>query len=79
MTRPSSVRSNTTTTTTLPTKSTMRSISSVEALEADIDPLDAQSLGHHERDYDLGHEEIHLNLDAADEPANPARETPHSN
>jgi preprotein translocase SecF subunit len=50
-----------------------------EALEADIDPLDAQALGHHDRDYDLGHEEIHLNLDAGDEPANPARETPHSN
>jgi len=59
-----------------------------ETREADglIDPLDAQSLGHHERDYDLGHEEIHLNLDAADEPAHsetgeahpPARETPHS-
>jgi preprotein translocase SecF subunit len=41
-----------------------------ESLEADLDPLDAQALGHHERDYDLGHEEIHLNLDAADE-------TPH--
>jgi preprotein translocase SecF subunit len=57
-----------------------------EAAEA-IDPLDAQSLGHHERDYDLGHEEIHLNLDAADVPAEshpaeahpPARETPHTN
>jgi preprotein translocase SecF subunit len=44
-----------------------------------IDPLDAQSLGHHDRDYDLGHEEIHLNLDAVDEPAKPARETPHTN
>jgi preprotein translocase SecF subunit len=43
-----------------------------ESREADIDPLDAQALGHHERDYDLGHEEIHLNLDAADE-------TPHKN
>ncbi len=44
-----------------------------ETLEADrLDPLDAQALGHHERDYDLGHEEIHLNLDAADE-------TPHKN
>ncbi len=49
-----------------------------ESREADIDPLDAQALGHHERDYDLGHEEIHLNLDAADEPVEPARETPHS-
>jgi len=44
-----------------------------ESLEAEhIDPLDAQALGHHDRDYDLGHEEIHLNLDAADE-------TPHTN
>jgi preprotein translocase SecF subunit len=44
-----------------------------ESLEADrLDPLDAQALGHHDRDYDLGHEEIHLNLDAADE-------TPHKN
>jgi len=42
-----------------------------ESLEADrLDPLDAQALGPHDRDYDLGHEEIHLNLDAADE-------TPH--
>jgi ribosomal protein L11 methylase PrmA len=56
-----------------------------EAAES-IDPLDAQSLGHHERDYDLGHEEIHLNLDAGDAPAEqtaevhpPARETPHTN
>ena len=56
--------------------------------ETTIDPLDAQTLGHHERDYDLGHEEINLNLDAADEPAGlqiqpephaPARETPHTN
>jgi hypothetical protein len=31
----------------------------------------------HERDYELGHEEIRLNLDAADEP--PPRETPHPN
>ena len=29
-----------------------------------IDPLDAQNLGHHDRDFDLGHEEIRLNLDA---------------
>jgi preprotein translocase SecF subunit len=58
-----------------------------ESLEADhLDPLDAQALGHHDRDYDLGHEEIRLNLDAggpAAEPeaaeAHPApRETPHS-
>jgi preprotein translocase SecF subunit len=43
-----------------------------------MDPLDAQSMGHHERDYDLGHEEIHLNLDAADDVLEP-RETPHPN
>jgi preprotein translocase SecF subunit len=58
-----------------------------ESLEADrLDPLDAQALGHHDRDYDLGHEEIRLNLDAggpAAEPetaeAHPApRETPHT-
>jgi preprotein translocase SecF subunit len=54
-------------------------------VETAIDPLDAQALGHHDRDYDLGHEEIHLNLDAADEPVAedaephaPARETPHT-
>ncbi len=42
-----------------------------ETYEADhLDPLDAQALGHHDRDYELGHEEIHLNLDAGDE-------TPH--
>ena len=42
-----------------------------ESIEADrLDPLDAQALGHHDRDYELGHEEIHLNLDAGDE-------TPH--
>jgi hypothetical protein len=54
--------------------------------EADIDPLDAQTLGHHERDYDLGHEEIRLNLedDAVPleaehtEPHAPTRETPHT-
>jgi preprotein translocase SecF subunit len=59
-----------------------------ESLEADrLDPLDAQALGHHERDYDLGHEEIRLNLDAGGpapepEPAEahaPPRETPHTN
>lgn len=45
-----------------------------------LDPLDAQNLGLHDRDYDLGHEEIRLNLDAADEePHPPARETPHPN
>jgi hypothetical protein len=56
--------------------------------EADIDPLDAQILGHHERDYDLGHEEIRLNLEDDEappaapevlEPHAPTRETPHSN
>ena len=33
-----------------------------------VDPLDAQNAGTHDRDFDLGHEEIHLNLDAADAP-----------
>jgi preprotein translocase SecF subunit len=55
--------------------------------EADIDPLDAQTLGHHDRDYELGHEEIRLNLDDDEataepehaEPHAPARETPHTN
>ena len=28
----------------------------------EIDPLDAQRAGHHDRDYELGHEEINLNL-----------------
>jgi preprotein translocase SecF subunit len=46
--------------------------------EEQIDPLDAQNLGLHDRDYELGHEEIRLNLDAADEPP-PPRETPHTN
>jgi preprotein translocase SecF subunit len=54
--------------------------------EADIDPLDAQTLGHHERDYDLGHEEIRLNLEDDEvpheaepaEPHAPTRETPHT-
>jgi hypothetical protein len=59
-----------------------------ESLDAGrLDPLDAQALGHHERDYDLGHEEIRLNLDAGGpapepEPAEahvPPRETPHTN
>jgi preprotein translocase SecF subunit len=43
-----------------------------------LDPLDAQNLGLHDRDYELGHEEIRLNLDAADEQP-PPRETPHPN
>jgi preprotein translocase SecF subunit len=47
------------------------------AHDEQLDPLDAQNLGMHERDYELGHEEIRLNLDAADEP--PPRETPHPN
>jgi preprotein translocase SecF subunit len=53
--------------------------------EPEIDPLDAQNLGHHDRDYELGHEEIRLNLDPDDGPAEPeaeahpsARETPHT-
>jgi preprotein translocase subunit SecF len=33
-----------------------------------IDPLDAQNAGQHDRDFDLGHEEIHLNLEAVDAP-----------
>lgn len=33
-----------------------------------LDPLDAQNAGQHDRDYELGHEEIHLNLDAVDAP-----------
>jgi preprotein translocase SecF subunit len=53
----------------------------VEAVtEPEIDPLDAQQLGLHERDYELGHEEIKLNLDAVDAPNHPERpphETPH--
>jgi preprotein translocase SecF subunit len=40
---------------------------------AEIDPLDAQNLGLHDRDYELGHEEITLNLDAGDTPP------PHQN
>jgi preprotein translocase SecF subunit len=32
----------------------------------EVDPLDAQNAGHHERDLALGHEEIHLNLDDVD-------------
>ena len=33
-----------------------------------LDPLDAQNTGQHDRDYELGHEEIHLNLDAVEAP-----------
>jgi preprotein translocase SecF subunit len=33
-----------------------------------MDPLDAQNAGQHDRDYELGHEEIHLNLEAVDAP-----------
>ena len=53
-----------------------------------IDPLDAQNLGLHDHAYDLGHEEIRLNLgdddvaQAAPQPpqrdGDPPRETPHS-
>jgi preprotein translocase SecF subunit len=52
-----------------------------------MDPLDAQQLGLHDAAYDLGHEEIRLNLDD-DETAelhppahdgDPPRETPHPN
>ncbi|HEY5348267.1 MAG TPA: protein translocase subunit SecF [Candidatus Lustribacter sp.] len=57
-----------------------------ENAESQIDPLDAQTLGHHDRDYELGHEEIRLNLDPDDGPADPqaaeahpsARETPNT-
>jgi preprotein translocase SecF subunit len=44
--------------------------------EPEIDPLDAQQLGLHERDYELGHEEITLNLDAGDAPRAPESSTP---
>jgi preprotein translocase SecF subunit len=52
-----------------------------------MDPLDAQNLGLHDAAYDLGHEEIRLNL-GDDEPTeshppahdgDPPRETPHPN
>jgi len=33
-----------------------------------VDPLDAQNAGQHDRDYELGHEEINLNLEAVDAP-----------
>jgi preprotein translocase subunit SecF len=33
-----------------------------------LDPLDAQNAGQHDRDFELGHEEIHLNLEAVDAP-----------
>jgi hypothetical protein len=36
--------------------------------EHEFDPLDAQNAGQHERDFELGHEEIHLNLEAFDAP-----------
>jgi preprotein translocase subunit SecF len=41
-----------------------------------IDPLDAQNAGQHERDFDLGHEEIHLNLEAVDAPHYVAKPSP---
>jgi len=64
-----------------------------EAYEAEhelepIDPLDAQNLGLHDAAYDLGHEEIRLNLGDEDAAApehppahdgDPSRETPHPN
>jgi hypothetical protein len=34
----------------------------------ELDPLDAQNAGHHERELSLGHEEINLNFDDIDEP-----------
>jgi preprotein translocase SecF subunit len=42
-----------------------------------MDPLDAQKLGLHDAAYDLGHEEIRLNL--GDDDGDPPRETPHTN
>jgi preprotein translocase subunit SecF len=43
-----------------------------------VDPLDAQNAGQHERDYELGHEEINLNLDAGDSPTPTAPAAPIS-
>ncbi len=34
----------------------------------ELDPLDAQNSGHHDRELSLGHEEINLNFDEIDEP-----------
>jgi preprotein translocase SecF subunit len=45
-----------------------------EAYEYEVDPLDAQRAGLHERELELGHEEIHLNLD--DVEAEPHAEPP---
>jgi len=47
-----------------------------EHLEAsdDVDPLDAQRSGVHDRDLELGHEEIHLNLE---DEAHASSEAPH--
>jgi preprotein translocase subunit SecF len=43
-----------------------------------LDPLDAQNAGQHDRDYELGHEEITLNLEDGDLPAPaPAAPTSH--
>jgi preprotein translocase subunit SecF len=42
-----------------------------------LDPLDAQNAGQHDRDYELGHEEIHLNLEAVDAPHYVAPPPPH--
>jgi hypothetical protein len=39
-----------------------------ENFEYEVDPLDAQNAGLHDRDLALGHEEIHLNLDDEAEP-----------
>jgi preprotein translocase SecF subunit len=50
-----------------------------DAYEYEVDPLDAQNAGLHDRDLALGHEEIHLNLDDVEpephaaEPPAPAR------
>jgi len=39
-----------------------------DGYEYEVDPLDAQNAGLHDRDLALGHEEIHLNLDDETEP-----------
>jgi preprotein translocase SecF subunit len=44
--------------------------------ESQIDPLDAQNLGLHERDYELGHEAIRMDLDAVEAPPEPGA-APH--
>ncbi|MFN2460689.1 MAG: protein translocase subunit SecF [Candidatus Velthaea sp.] len=43
-----------------------------------LDPLDAQIAGQHDRDYEMGHEEIHLDLEAVDAPHYAQPEEPPS-